>query len=871
MTRDTTDSTDRTLPQSYGNLAIRRWIHFVRLRIIYLSIVWIAAPVIAADNEHADAPRPLLTQIYNLPQGFTSHEFWRDKLILRSPNGVNGDNLALFDPETGVTAALPSVPHGSLGPWLDPEDEQSLLFADGKQLLSVDPERASIRSRSVAVTLTRDMRIAGARVYELLERGSTYRVLNESTGAVETSGSLPVVRGGFSFRWDSSVTGQDINRVVIMAPEFGAIAEFPYNSNLNCWHDRFRFAGDLVVVQGECGTLSIYDLKRKVNIASLHAAGGVPELSFAISEGLLFVLPWDSMLGGPPLGRVYEMETGKELASFTAAGEILAATHDRLVTTGAVYALDRSQLSPRARLLRIIQAFDAAKTLADRDRAPYRAIEHLDEAGMAQLAADVEAGHPVEAAVVPVLDQYSRWLAQTFSRYPEARVLIEHRYSGGNATTWTPLTARLYHLDYLLNRDSAAEIKAQVLDPSRAYLKVTSDALPLVTIPDSAIVPWKNPIRAAGWAPILDRQFRAGAFVGQLFIAPDEDCSVDIYSAASFEFQRRIDIDRCEELQSSLVASIATVGGRILVLMAEDLDNADTPTPMARSTHPNLVEFDAETLKETVRVRVPNGGDRLDVSSITMLICGCPESGQNNSCSVLPLSAIADLSQRPEAGSARAGRPDSFSRSIRLVSDAAANVGCFQGYSAPGSAAQALGLMASGAWDGPMPDTLGTTYFSVNALRPGASGFFSTDFFRLSPPYSAVSQQLPIDAYSFRDFIRGQDTNTLVARTDPQAIVFAVYDVASHNLHPIIDVPTSPPGTPALPSQMTVAGDWMVASHGHDVWLRRISSPSVVYFTHFNGAPDSLLLIHATTHWVLVRDQRFAFAPQVILLDSLGK
>jgi len=799
------------------------------------------------------------------------HELWRDKLILRSPNGVNGDNLALFDPETGVTAALPSVPHNSLGPWLDPEDDQSILFADGKQLLSVDPEVASIRSSSVAVTLTRDMRIAGHRVYELMERGSSYRVLNESTGAVETSGSLPVVRGGFHFRWDSSVTGQDINRVVIMAPEFGVMAEFPYNANLNCWHDRFRFAGDLVIVQGECGTLSIYDFRRKVRIASLHAVGGVPELSFAISEGLLFVLPWDSMLGGPPLGRVYEMETGKELASFTAAGEILAATHDRLVTTDAVYALDRSQLSPSARLLRIIQAFGAAKTLAEQDRVPYRAIEHLDEAGMAQLAAEVVAGQPAEAAVVPILAQYSRWLAQTFSRYPEARIQIEHRYSGSTATTWAPLAARLYHLDYLLNRDSAAETKAQVLDPSRAYLNVTSDALPLVALPNSAIVPWKNPIRAAGWVPILDRQFRDGAFVGHLFIAPDEDCSMDIYSAESFEFQRRIEIDRCGDLQSSRVASIATVGSRILVLMAEDLDYAETPTPMAHSSHPNLVEFDAETLKETARVRVPNGGDRLDVSSTNMMICRCPESGQNNSCSVLPLSALGDLSQHPEAGNARSSRPNSFSRSIRLVSDAGANVGCFQGYSAPGTAAQALGLMASGAWDGPMPDTLGMTYFSVNGQRPGASGFFSTDFFRLSPPYSAVSQQLPIDAYSFRDFILGQNSNTLVARTDPQAIVFGVYDVASHNLHPIIDVPTSPPGQPSLPSQMTVAGDWMVASHGHDVWLRRISSPSVVYFTRFNGATDSLLLIHATTHWVLVRDQRFAFEPTIILLDGLGK
>jgi len=276
MTRVTRDSTDRTLPQPYGNLAIRRSIRFARLHIICLSFLWIAAPGIAKDIERADSPRPLLTQIYKLPQGFTLHELWRDKLILRSPNGVNGDNLALFDPETGVTAALPSVPHNSLGPWLDPEDDQSILFADGKQLLSVDPEVASIRSSSVAVTLTRDMRIAGHRVYELTERGSSYRVLNESTGAVETSGSLPVVRGGFNFRWDSSVTGQDINRLVIMAPEFGVMAEFPYNANLNCWHDRFRFAGDLVVVQGECGTLSIYDSRRKVKIASLHAVGGVP-------------------------------------------------------------------------------------------------------------------------------------------------------------------------------------------------------------------------------------------------------------------------------------------------------------------------------------------------------------------------------------------------------------------------------------------------------------------------------------------------------------------------------------------------------------------------------------------------------------------
>ena len=800
----------------------------------------------------------LVRRLSDTPHPYTTIQPWHGKLVLRRPSAAPyEDVVVLFDPTSGLTKSLSSLPHSVIGPWVDPEDDGVLLFANGKSLLALDPITGTLAKKEVPVTLTSSMRVVGHQIHNVMPDGK-FEVINEASGAIESTGTLP--RGyQYRLRWDGGIVGENRDHVVVIGPRMTGPMEFPYNSNLSCWHDNFQQVGDLLIVQTDCGTLTIFDRSRGATVATLHPVSS-GEVSFVVSRGLIFTLPWAAQSGGPPAGRVYDAATGRELDSFLAGGRVLAVTDDRLVTSESVYVLDRSQLTPGVQEVAVLRAFPESEALAALDHLPYRAIERLDDSGMYYIAGRIiERKESVPSTLQPVVDQYARWLSLTVSRYQEARALIEALNGERGDHNWEPLLAWLSHLDVVLRQGGRADARTQPTEPvDTSAHPLESGRLDAETLPSALIQAWHGPL-PAGWRPYLDG-LRRGAFVGDLFVMPGGPCAVDIYAAGTLEYQKRLLVDRCLQgaLAGAHVAAVAASSTRLYVLM-NDQDSDDQPENAAASeseVKPNLVIFDSATLQELGRYPILQDASELGVSSDTLVACECTGS-VGASCTAYSLTSQ--------------GQPDT-SRGTDSASPVA-QLGCIRGSASQSDAAHAISILASG--DRPyVPEAINGSFMAVRSQRPGASGFDSVDILRLAPPHGVVSQQLPLDAYSFRDFLSGHNELALVAREDREDNVYAAFDVAGGRLLPILDVPKLPlDRSTSNAQQIAVAGDWFIVSLGRDVLLRQISSPGVLYVAHFGGSPDFLWLrLFPSPHWVVVDriERTQAPKPEVILLDPLS-
>jgi hypothetical protein len=797
----------------------------------------------------------LVRRLFDTPHPYTTIQPWHGKLVLRRASAAPYEDLVvLFDPTSGLTKSLPSLPHSVIGPWVDPEDDGVLLFANGKSLLALDPITGTLAKKEVPVTLTSSMRVVGHQIHNVMPDGK-FEVINEASGAIESTGALP--RGyQYRLRWDGGIVGENRDHIVVIGPRTTGPMEFPYNSSLNCWHDNFQQVGDLLIVQKDCGTLAIFDRSRGATVATLHPVSS-GEVSFVVSRGLIFTLPWAAQSGGPPAGRVYDAATGRELDSFLAGGRVLAVTDDRLVTSESVYVLDRSQLAPSAQEAAVLRAFPEAEALAALDHLPYRAIERLDDSGMYYIAGRIiERKENVPSTLQPVVDQYARWLSLTVSRYQEARALIEALHGERGNHNWEPLLAWLSHLDVVLRQDGRADVRTQPTEPvDTSAHTLESGRLYAETLPSALIQAWHGPL-PAGWRPYLDG-LRRGVFVGDLFVMPGGPCAVDIYAAGTLEHQKQLLIDRClkDALAGAHVAAVAANANRLYVLMNDqDSDDQSEHAPAESEAKPNLVIFDSVTLQELGRYPILQDASELGVSSDTLVACECPGS-VGASCTAYPLTSH--------------GQPDTHRRTD---SASVAQLACIRGSASQSDAVHAISILASD--DHRDVEAINGSFMAVRSQRPGASGFDSVDILRLAPPHGVVSQQLPLDAYSFRDFLSGHNELALVAREDREDNVYAAFDVAGGRLLPILDVPKLPlDRSTSNAQQIAVAGDWFVVSLGRDVLLRRISSPGVLYVAHFGGSPDFLWLrLFPSPHWVVVDrvERTQALKPEVILLDPIS-
>jgi hypothetical protein len=405
-----------------------------------------------------------------------------------------------------------------------------------------------------------------------------------------------------------------------------AIVEIPSTPPVpghSCSDGPLRVEGDRAIAVVACGYIHVFDLeaRRHQFVMPRYA----DSYGIDVAQELIFTTPayWLTYGNG---GRVFDLNNGRELATFPFAGERLFASGEGLAALST-----EPSLRPQFTLYR----YDAAALRdggwqLERATAGCAAARELAEGGEFSTAADrCEAAGilsvPREAwrrpPLAPYARQYAHWLSQALDRSAEALAALDAVRGPDRDVE-------------LAGWREEARLKRILLDPS-ANLPVTATPRRgsfsgVFSRGSQALVSVPTPIRLDQLGALLhvdgDR-----AYVGRWGCGgSDIECTddkhyVDVLDSSTFSLLRSIQIEGVEG-SSDYISSVAATGKIIYVTAAYRYGN---------EPRPNAFAYDSRTLERRAVGTLPEGS-RLLVRKGKLLACACGAEGAQSCLAVHP-------------------------------------------------------------------------------------------------------------------------------------------------------------------------------------------------------------------------------------------
>jgi hypothetical protein len=402
--------------------------------------------------------------------------------------------------------------------------------------------------------------------------------------------------------------------------ESRAIVDIPPTPPLrghSCNDGPLRAEGDRAVVVRGCGYIHVFDLEARRHLFVIPRYADSYGLD--VAQGLIFTTPAYWQMSGSG-GRVFDLHTGRELATFPFAGEALFAFGSGLAALSA-----ESSQRPQLTLYR----YDAA---ALRDGRWQIAHATAECAAAGELAANGDfsaAADRCEAAgigsvpreawrrppLAPYAREYAHWLSLALDRGHEALAALDSVRGperDDEVAGWRE-EARLKQI--LLDRNSKLPVTAA---PRRgSFSAVFSRGSQYYT---STPIP----IRFGMYPNVLhfdgDRIYLARwGCEGSNTRCTDDKHYLDVLDQATFQLLRSVEIEGLESVDN-YVSSVAARGNLIFVTAEYRFGD---------ESRANVFAYDSETLERRASGMLPDGR-RLVVREGKLLACACgTEGGQS--------------------------------------------------------------------------------------------------------------------------------------------------------------------------------------------------------------------------------------------------
>jgi hypothetical protein len=542
----------------------------------------------------------------------------------------NGKELVFFNPRTSKVEAT----FDGLG-----TSYSHYLFSNKDYVITRDSSygpvhRLLIFSRSTGKLikeLNLDRRITGAFIKNgklyVTQNNSEYQIYFGGTGLIydleSTSllksapliGSSTVVLNGD----DVLVLGYQAKAYDLDFNEVGSFTIPPRKPDKQsiCELGPVKLAGGKLVVVANCGDILVYDLVTRSLERTIPSFDPAFFLSLDISGNLIFAAPSAAQDGQlPHKARIFDLHTGQEKAIIDVAGYFLSVADDLIITVPeyrriktsrvAIYRFDRTRLLAQdTQLKKLNTAHKQAKLMADENHDTYRAVDNLDDAGLPGVLARGEMDNP---ALQPIVEDYVRWLGETFDRYAEAIPLVEHlKAKQPNDARWALLVSDLFHKQYVISGDKLALDKAvsaykeyqQVF--GRAPQIASRDFGPARKVINSSDVKEISIVR--GDLPHSIYFHEGKAYIGVydciswMKIGDIPGVRLEVYDPIDFKLFHSIRVAGCDDEYQDNIEQIRFSKNQILLDIGYRYESEDRP---------NFVVLDKTTLKVLATMHVKN-------------------------------------------------------------------------------------------------------------------------------------------------------------------------------------------------------------------------------------------------------------------------
>lgn len=540
-------------------------------------------------------------------------------IFSRYDKSGNGKELVFLNPRTGNI----DESFGGLS-----ASYSHYLYSDEQYVITRDigpPHRLRVFDRTQKLPLREikfNQRIAGAFVrdgkfyvtqnnnpYHLSDGGQalTYDL---STGKLLSN--VPVIPSNAMLQYGNQVIliGYEIKAYDNIFKEMGSFPKPAKSRELNgiCEIGPAKIAVEKLIVGVNCGDIAIYDLKTRTLERTIPAFDPAFFNSFDVVGDLLFVAPGASGFHSPNNARIFDLQTGHEKAILDTAGYFIAIDRDVLISvselsqmqskynTLAIYRMEKDRLiAGDTRLKKLMVAYEKAKGFAV-ERDSYRAIDVIDEAGLPALLASGK----LDESIQPIVEDYARWLADTFERFAEAIPMVERfRLKYPQDESWVLLLSDLFRKQYEIAGDKVAWGKA--IAAYKEYQRLYGQA------PGMAKREFVQDQLVIKSADVLEVSIVAGSLPEPMFFHEERvyirryDCmyskggvSLEVFERNTFRHLQSIQVAGCDDEYQDNIGNIRFSKTQILL---------DLEYRYESEGRPNLVVVDKTSLTILAKLR----------------------------------------------------------------------------------------------------------------------------------------------------------------------------------------------------------------------------------------------------------------------------
>lgn len=245
--------------------------------------------------------------------------------------------------------------------------------------------------------------------------------------------------------------------------------------NVICANGQLNILKNKLIAETTCGAIRIYQLpnltlERTIPSYSTHSA-------ITVNNGLIFS---SSVFQGGQHGdtRVFDLNTGKQLAVLPVKGDYLFSIDNKLISVIrrfsktsdiSVYQYDVSQLkSSDIRFIKIRDAFKSAENVMKGTGDVYLALQICDKASLSSMIE--EPAIPDE--MIPVLYRYAVWLSQTYDNFSRAKPIFDYLKNKMDAEKLLPHIETVTLKEYIIKEEGYADLNNLTNNPATFAKKV---------------------------------------------------------------------------------------------------------------------------------------------------------------------------------------------------------------------------------------------------------------------------------------------------------------------------------------------------------------------------------------------------------------